>query len=77
MQTRAGKRAVADRQNPLGDCGILAAILSYVGPGQWWFLSTVSKLWREMYEAVPGGTREVQIVHSYFPQLVTCVPHMT
>jgi hypothetical protein len=30
----------------------LQRVLDYVGPGHWFFLSSVSKLWRDLYERV-------------------------
>ena len=49
---KAYKRNAADQQNALCERGILLRILSYVGPGHWHFLATVSSLWRDTYVRV-------------------------
>jgi hypothetical protein len=46
VDTRAQKRTAAERRNPLYYSGILQHTLSYVGPGHWLLLSTVSRLWK-------------------------------
>jgi hypothetical protein len=47
MNTRAQKRSAADdERNPLQQ------MLDYVGPGHWYFVATVSKLWKDLYEKV-------------------------
>jgi hypothetical protein len=37
----------------LSNGSILQRVFSLVGPGEWAFYSTVSKLWVEMYRLVP------------------------
>jgi hypothetical protein len=49
-------------------------LFSYVGPGHWLFLSTVSNLWCELYSALaslilPG--------RAFVDYKITCVPKMT
>jgi hypothetical protein len=52
MNTRAQERYADDNRNPLRQVGILKRVLDYVGPGHWYFVSTVSKLWKDLYERV-------------------------
>jgi hypothetical protein len=52
--------------NPLQEVGILQRVLSYVGPGHWFFLSTVSSLWRELYSRVA----DAKILMLYFPHIL-------
>jgi hypothetical protein len=66
----------ADNSSPLSQTGILQHVLSYVGPGHWWFVSTVCSLWRDLYREL----RSVQVV-GYDDGLskisITCTPQMT
>jgi hypothetical protein len=54
MNARAQKRSAADDNcNPLLYANILQRVLDYnVGPGHWYFISTVSSLWKDVYERV-------------------------
>jgi hypothetical protein len=74
MSTVQPSKRVAVSRSPLHDPSILQSIFSYVGPGHWLFLATVSSLWRELYSAVgslilPG--------RAFFSRKITCVPKMT
>jgi hypothetical protein len=48
----------------LSNDSILQRVLSFVGPGEWAFCSTVSKLWAEMYRLVPT---------QHWPEADTCI----
>jgi hypothetical protein len=50
-----GKRLANSSSSPLENASLLSLILSYVGPGQHFFVSTVCKLWHEIYAAVPDS----------------------
>jgi hypothetical protein len=53
MNTQAQKRsATDDESSPLRQAGILQQMLDYVGPGHWYFIAAVSKLWKDLYEKV-------------------------
>eukprot|EP00953_Heterococcus_sp_UTEX-ZZ885_P036532 18804-Heterococcus_DN1.PRE.2 len=57
MNARAQKRSAADdSRNPLLQADILQRVLDYVGPGHWYFISTVSSLWKDAYERVKPAT---------------------
>jgi hypothetical protein len=79
VATRAQKRSTADNSSPLDQSGILQHVLSYVGPGHWLFLSTVSSLWRELYGRVPGRQMQTmgRITRYLIDRQFTCVPQMT
>jgi hypothetical protein len=47
-----GKRQTSSSSSPLSNATLLFQILSYVGPGQHFFVSTVCKLWHESNAAV-------------------------
>jgi hypothetical protein len=79
--SRAQKRSAFNR-DPLLEAGILQRVLSYVGPGHWLFLSTVSSLWRALYARV--ANRELtRLSYNDDPEAeeeegsFICVPHMT
>jgi hypothetical protein len=80
VATRAQKRCAVESSNPLCQTAILQKVLSYVGPGHWFFLSTVSSLWREWYSRVADRTMKTK--HFAFGYCIevadfTCVPQMT
>jgi hypothetical protein len=53
MKTEAQNRSAADESSsPFYQAGIVQKILDYVGPGHWLFISTVSKLYRDLYKKV-------------------------
>eukprot|EP00953_Heterococcus_sp_UTEX-ZZ885_P000990 1043-Heterococcus_DN1.PRE.5 len=57
MNARAHKRSAADdNSNPLLQANILQRVLDYVGPGHWYFISTDSSLWKDVYERVKPAT---------------------
>jgi hypothetical protein len=57
MNARAQKRSAADNNsNPLLQADILQRVLDHVGPGHWYFVSSVSSLWRDVYERVKSQT---------------------
>jgi hypothetical protein len=60
-------------EHPLHDAGILQRVLSYAGPGHWFFLSTVSSLWRDLYSRVAAA----ELVVNRHGDTITCVPQMT
>jgi hypothetical protein len=68
--------SVADSGSLLSQVGILQRVLSYVGPGHWWFVSTVCSLWRDFYQQLAS----VQMVgYDEFEHKVniTCTPQTT
>jgi hypothetical protein len=74
MSTVQPSKRVAVSCSPLHDPSILRTIFSYVGPGHWLFLSTVSSLWRELYSALAS----LYIPRAgFFDNDITCVPKMT
>jgi hypothetical protein len=69
-------RSVADSSNPLCHTGILQHVLSYVGPGHWWYVATVCSLWRDLYQ----GLESVQMVgYEWYDRktTITCTPQTT
>jgi hypothetical protein len=62
--------------NPLTEAGILQHVLGYVGPGHWYFLATVSSLWRDLYARVADRTMQKKDCMGIAQQF-TCVPQMT
>jgi hypothetical protein len=54
-------------------------MLSYVGPGHWFFLSTVSSLWRDLYTRIASSRMQVYHYDPAFASLeeVTFIPQMT
>jgi hypothetical protein len=70
------KRSAADRGSPLTQTSTLQHVLSYVGPGHWWFVATVCGLWKDLYQQLA----DAQVV-SYDDLVekisITCTPHMT
>jgi hypothetical protein len=53
VATRAVKRNNAASNSPLHNAGILQQILAYAGAGQYLFIGTVSKAFRDSYSATP------------------------
>eukprot|EP00953_Heterococcus_sp_UTEX-ZZ885_P036531 18804-Heterococcus_DN1.PRE.1 len=79
MNTRASKRSTSDdSRNPLRLAGIVQHVLDHVGPGHWYFISTVSKLFKDCYERVET---DVLLTDGYrsglHADVITCVPQMT
>jgi hypothetical protein len=73
----AQKSIKAVISNPLSHVSILQQVLSYVGPGHWWYVATVCSLWRDLYKELST----VQLVgyrglynHNVS---ITCTPQMT
>jgi hypothetical protein len=67
MNARAQKRSAADtNSNPLLQANILQRVLDYVGRGHWYFVSTVSSLWKDVYERVQSQTTAV-LRHNIVP----------
>jgi hypothetical protein len=52
MMPKVQKRSEPYRHGPLLEPGILQRVLSFVGPGHWLFVATVSRLWKELYARV-------------------------
>jgi hypothetical protein len=78
--TRTQKRSAAESSNPLCQAGIVEQVLSYVGPGHWWFVSTVCSLWRGIYGKVAAvQMRKVKVARytNVRKKEFTCVPQMT
>jgi hypothetical protein len=75
VTTRAVKRAVADSRNPLMHKGILQLVLDLVGPGDFLFVSLVSKLFKACTESVAAldGTE----LREYVDEPFTLLPQMT
>eukprot|EP00953_Heterococcus_sp_UTEX-ZZ885_P028686 15292-Heterococcus_DN1.PRE.4 len=77
LTTQAKKRSAADDEsNPLRLAGILQHVLALVGPGHWYFISTVSKLWKDLYEKV-ASQRTASDCYMEDECFFTCVPKMT
>jgi hypothetical protein len=55
MMPKVQKRSEPYRHEPLLEPGILQRVLSFVGPGHWLFLATVSRLWKELYARVAAN----------------------
>jgi hypothetical protein len=49
VATRAQKRCVAEKSNPLLQSGTLQRVFSFAGSEHWVFLAAVSSLWRDLY----------------------------
>jgi hypothetical protein len=64
----------AGSSNPLYETTTLQHVLSYVGPGHWYFLATVSSLWADLYAKV--AVMQMQSAGSSH-RVITCVPQMT
>jgi hypothetical protein len=80
VNTRAQKRCVADNSNPLLKTGILERVLGYIGPGHWYFISAVSKLWKDLYRTVdddPTAADRYYGIGYGSSYEFTCVPQMT
>jgi hypothetical protein len=77
--TRAQKRCLAESSNLLHHRGILQHILSYVGPGHWFFLSTVSSLWQDLYASLVSKVMQKSDVFGVQTAIAdfTCLPQMT
>jgi hypothetical protein len=71
--TRAQKHSAAQSGNPLYHSGILQHVLSYVGPGHWFFLAAVNAFWRGLYSKVTSRQMQSYLHITDF----TCVPKMT
>jgi hypothetical protein len=77
MNTQVKKRSAAnDESNPLRLAGILQHVLAHVGPGHWYFISTVSKLWKDLYERV-ASQRTASDGYMEDGCFFMCVPKMT
>jgi hypothetical protein len=78
VATRAQKRYAVDNSNPLCQTGILQRVLSYVGPGHWFFLSTVSSFWKDLYSSLAASVMQIHRfgMHTAVRDF-TCVPQMT
>jgi hypothetical protein len=74
IATSAQKRSAADSSNLLSQVGILQQVLSYVGPGHWWYVPPVCSLWRDLYQEVASmqviGHRGATITMSASPALL-------
>jgi hypothetical protein len=78
VSTRGQKRYAADSGNPLRQAGILLNILAFVGPGHWYFISAVSKLWKDLYEKVKSERTAIVIYYDVlFGGWFNCTPQMT
>jgi hypothetical protein len=80
MNTQVKKRSAADNEsNPLCLAGIfkLQQILDYVGSGHWYFISPVSKLWKDLYEKVASEEALANGYLGYGKGSFTCVFKMT
>jgi hypothetical protein len=77
MMLCAGRRSSSC--NPVVDASLLFLVLSYVGPGQHFFVSTVCKLWYDSYASVPA-VEVTCLADGLIPQTsckFVCTPHMT
>jgi hypothetical protein len=65
--------------NSLLQAGILQRVLDYVGPGHWNFISTVSRLWKDLHQSVRSERVEKVRCYDYCygSYKFTCVPQMT
>jgi hypothetical protein len=73
---RIGKRAVVSASNPLSNRGTLQTVLSYVGPGHWFFLSAVCSEWKELYESL-AAVNVTAFTTSGSRKRLKCEPRMT
>jgi hypothetical protein len=76
--TQAQKRSAADSSDPLCHTGILEHVLSYVGPGHWWLISTVCRLWKDIYRDLEDVQMSNVAVNRYnvHKTVFACVPQM-
>jgi hypothetical protein len=75
---RTAKRSAAAASNPLGNSSILQHVLSYLGPGHWFFAATVCSLWKCIYEGLASTTvLKIQSEPITVPELRRCAPKMT
>jgi hypothetical protein len=76
VATRAYKKAAVENKNALLYPDILRRILSFVGLGQYAFIATVSRGWKQVYASVPrhqaGG-----IDRDGMRKLIKCKPKTT
>jgi hypothetical protein len=77
--TRVQRRCAVEKRNPLSEADILQNMLGYVGPGHWFFLSTVSSLWQRLYSRVACSRKQKYRYDPAFPSAeeFTCVPQLT
>jgi hypothetical protein len=72
------KRSAAAASNPLTNSSILQHVLSYLGPGHWFFAATVCSLWKRIYEGLAStAVLKIQSEPIMVPELRRCVPKMT
>jgi hypothetical protein len=43
----------SSKRNPLQEVGVLQNVLTSVGPGHWFYLAAVCRLWRDLYAQLP------------------------
>jgi hypothetical protein len=78
MNTQVKKRSAADDESsPLRQAGILQQMLDYVGPGHWYFVSTVSKLRKDLYEKVASHRTAAYSYENGCFHFFTCICKMT
>jgi hypothetical protein len=65
----------ADSSKALSDLGVLQNVLSYVGPGNYLFMTPVSQLWAYLYARLEPLQLTVQEGDS--KRTITCFPQMT
>jgi hypothetical protein len=76
--TRTLKRSAAAASNPFGSSSILKHVLSYLGPGHWFFAATGCSLWKRIYEGLAStAVLKIQSEPITVPELRRCVPKMT
>jgi hypothetical protein len=63
-------------KNPLYERGVLENVLQFVGPGEWWFVSPVCSLWRDVYAQLPP-VQMCKVALDLADRDFTCVSQMT
>jgi hypothetical protein len=67
---------MADKRNPLLEPAIVAHVFSYVGAGQFLFIGTVSKFYKQIYEKLENQTLTF-LNDRDWPEDVVCTARMT
>eukprot|EP00953_Heterococcus_sp_UTEX-ZZ885_P036200 18662-Heterococcus_DN1.PRE.3 len=72
----ARKRGSTGNSNPLLQREILQHVLSYVGPGHCFFVSSVNSLWRLLYAELADVDMQRTLPFRH-EGVFTCTPQMT
>jgi hypothetical protein len=63
-------------KNPLYERGVLENVLEFVGPGEWWFVSPVCSLWRDVYAQLQPA-QMFKVALDLEDRVFTCIPQIT